>query len=436
MKTTIEPDGPTKRKLYIDVEPGELKPYYEATLRRLAGEVKIPGFRKGKVPRAVLESKVGKDAIREELLKDALPEIYAQAVGQEDLKAITYPKLEVTSFEDDASTLSFTATVEVRPEFDLPDYIGIVVERPSSAATDEEIDGQLDKLRERFGTLEEVGRGATEGDYLTIHLHGYKHTEQIEGASAEDLLYELGSNSLVPDLDDQLKDKRPGDILQFNSTLPERFGPPHGGEEVSFRVIVKQVQMKKLPELDDEFAKTASEFDSLEQLRADLRERIESVKKLETEVVVRNRLIEQLIEDADVAVPESMLASETESRLSRLLHDIEHSGASLAQYLEATNSTEEDLFQAYRKAAEVTVKADLILENIAEKEGMTVTKEDLQTEVASLAERMDKEPEELLGELVQNGRVNLLAGDILRRKALELMVEKAEIKDEPSTDGS
>lgn len=430
MKTTIEHDGPTQRKLIIEVEPDEIAPHYDQTLRRLAKEVKIPGFRKGKVPKAVLETRVGKDAIREEFLKDALPRLYSEAASVESLQPVTYPSLEVTSFEE-GGRLTFTATLEVRPEITLPEYKGIEVAKPSTKATDEEVEDQIGRIRERFGTLESIGRNGAKGDYVTIDLFAYKHDEKIDAASAEDLLYEVGSGGFVPELDTELEGKRPGDILKFNATMPASFGPPHGGEEVSFQVIVKDVQAKQLPEIDDEFAKTASEFDTLEELKTELRTRIESIKSLESDVVVRNRVLEDLVDRAEIDVPKSLVSHETEHRLARLLRELERAGVELEQYLEANSATQEDLVETYRKGAEKQVAADLLLDEIADAEGIRVEREDLDNEIASLAEQTEKEPDVLLKEMVANGTVNRLAGDILRRKALDLLVEHASISEDP-----
>ena len=429
MRTTLETESPTKRKLTIEVEADELAPLYEETIKRLGKEVKIPGFRKGKIPKAVLESRLGAEAIKEEFLRDALPALYSRAAQDEDLDPITYPDIDVTSY-DSGGSLEFTATLEVRPQINLPEDLSLSAERPSFQATDEEIDDQLKKLQERFGTLEAVGRNAQSGDYVTMDLFAYKHDEKIDQASAEDLLYEVGSGSFLPELDAELADKRVGDILQFNAKFPERFGPPHGGEEVSFKVIVKEVQVKTLPALDDEFATTASEFDTLEDLKAEVRRRIDAVKEVEADLVVRNSLVDQLLDIVDVTPPQALVAAETESRLARLLRELERSGLTLEAYLEANQATKEQLVANHKMVSEKIVAADLILEEIASREGIEVENEDFDKELDSLSRQTGREPKDILQELVDNGRVNALAGDILRRKALDLIVQKASITDQ------
>lgn len=426
MKTTVERESPTKLRLVIEVGPEELAPLYEKTLRRLANEVKVPGFRKGKVPRAVLESRVGKDTVRQEVLRDALPALYARAASDESVRAITLPDIDVTSFEE-GEPLTFTATVEVRPEVVLAPYRGIEVERPDATAGDEEVDEQVERLRNRFGTLEPVGRNAASGDYVVIDLTGYRHDQKIDEVSAEDLLYEVGSESIVPELDRELTGKRVGDILKFNAALPERIGPPHGGQEISFSVVVKEVQAKRLPVLDDEFARTASEFDTLEELRADLRRRIEAIKAIEADVEVRNHILDDLVDRTDLQVPESMVAADVQHRLAGLIRDLQRAGSTLEQYLGVQGASEEQLVDAYRKAAERSIAADLILEAVARAEGVEVSDEEVDSAVSGLAGRLQRGPEELRKELEESNRVVVLRGDILRRKALDQLVQHAKI---------
>jgi len=427
MKTTVETESPTKRTLLIEVTPDELAPHYEATLKRLANELKVPGFRKGKVLKAVLESRVGKDTIREEVLRDALPALYARAADAESLDPVTYPDIEVTKFEQ-GGPLTFTARLEVRPIFELPDYTGIEVTRPEHEPSEDEVQQQLERIREQFGTLESVGRNAIEGDHLTINLSCSIHGEKLDEASADALIYELGSSSLVPKLDIELMGKRPGDILKFNDLLPAGMGA-HGGQEATFTVVVKEVQTKNLPVLDDEFAKSASEFDTLDELTKAVRDRVAGFKEVEANLVVRSRAIRELVTRTDVSVPEALVASETQARLSDLLIQLENGNATFEQYLEANQTTKEALLEEVRKEAEQACAARLVLEEVARREDIKVTKEDLAEYLVAHASRLDKEPGEFAKEVEKAGQMNAMAGDILRRKAADLVVEKASIID-------
>lgn len=433
MKTTIERESPTKLKLLIEVEPDELKPLYDQTFRRLAKEVNVPGFRKGKAPKAILESRLGKDAIKEEFLKDALPSLYSKATQDEEVRAITLPNIQVQQF-DEGQPLSFTATVEVRPEIVLPQYKGIEVPRSGTSPTDEQLDAQLEVLRDRFGTLETVARNAIEGDYLMIDITGYRHDEEIEEASAKDFLYQLGSGLVVPELDEELKDKRAGDILKFNATLTERFGTL-AGQEISFSVIVKEVQAKRLPSLDDEFAKTASEFETLDELKEDIRAKLRDLNKIDAEVELRNQILDDLIDRTDVPIPHSMVSVELEHRLTHFLTDIQRAGITMEKYLESQGRSEEELVAAFRRGAEKAVAADLILEAIAKAEGIKVSGEEVDQEVQALAERVGQDADQLRRQLIESDRVLQLAGDILRRKALSFLAEQANVAGEAEISG-
>lgn len=425
MKTTIERESPTKLRLEIEADPAEVAPLYEKTMKRLAAEVNIPGFRKGKVPRSLLETRLGPEAIREEVLKDALPVLYAQAAQAESLRPITLPDLDVVEYAQ-GEPLSFTATIEVRPEVTLPEYRGLEVEFGETAPTEEEITQQLEHLRERFGTLEPVGRNTIKGDYVTIDMQASRHGEPIPEASATDLLYELGSGGYVPELDTELEGKRAGDILKFNASLPPSMGDL-GGQEVTFSVIVKQVQMKRLPDLDDEFAKTASEFETLDELRVDIVERIKVVKAAQAEDELRNRLLETLIERTDLHLPESLVAAETQARLVRLGRDLQQNNITIARYLEATGTSEQELLSMYKEAAEKAVGADLVIEAVAASEGFQVGGTEIDDEVERLAQLMDTPADGLRDQLEESGRVEILAGDILRRKVLDFLKEHANI---------
>lgn len=425
MKATVEREGPTKLRLLVEVEPDELAPLYQETLRRLAKETDLPGFRKGKVPPPLLESRLGKETVSQESLKEAVPHFYGQALGEHEIRAVSLPEIEVTQFED-GGPLHFTATFDVRPEINLPEYRGIEVARPETDATEEEIGAQLERLRERFATLEPVGRNADKGDFVTIDLHAHRHDQKIEEASADDLLYEIGSETFVPELDVELQGKRVGDILKFNATLPERMGEL-GGDEVTFSVVVKEVQARRLPPLDDDFAKTASEFETLDELRTEIRARLDAIKGAEAEGEVRRRVLEDLVERTDIPVPESMVARETELRLAGLLRDLERAEVSLDSYLEAAKTTREEIVDSQRRAAEQTVAAQLVLEAVAKQEGIDVATEEVDKEIAQLAEQFGRESEELRRDLDEAGRVEHLTGDILRRKALDFLVEQAKI---------
>jgi len=430
VNSSVEAKGPTQVELHIEVPVEELKTFRDDTLRRLAKEIKVPGFRKGKVPPQVMESRIGKENVRQEVLADALPHFYSQAVQEHEIKPINQPEINVTLFEEN-QPLQITATVDVRPELELPDYKGIKVHAPSPEASDEDVDNQLERLRERTGILEPIGRNAQKGDYVTIDMFGFRHGEPLEGAQVEDFVYEVGSARFLPKLDEELTGKRTGDIVQFNTVMPRGFGPDE--EEGTLKVVLKEVQTKRLPELNDDFARTASEFDSLDELKADIRQRIGKHKKKDSDVAIRNLILEDLLNRVKVPLPESMLQKETEVRLARFLQDLQRSGIELDEYLESQSMSKDDLIESYRGSAETAVSADLVLESVAKAEGMEVTAEELQEEIQIMADQMQTDVETLANNIANSGSVTVLAGDILRRKALDFLVENAEVLDEKSS---
>lgn len=432
MKTSLTRDSASKVRVQVEATSEEVEPAVERAVRSLSNEVKVPGFRKGHVPRKVLETRLGADALRDAVLREAIPELLQKATEEETLAPIAPPQVEVTTY-DLGKDLTFEATIEVRPEIELPDFSLLSTTRPSTKATPEEIDDQLQRMQDRFSTLETIQRPARVGDYLLVDIHTTLHGTEIAELSGNDQLYELGNAWPVKELDDELTGKRTGDILKFNATIPQTLGGEHAGKEVTFQVLVKEVREKKLPALDDEFAKTSSEFETLDDLRADLAQRIEKVKAIQADAEVRNRILEQVLDDVEVEAPESLVQSEMAYRLQRLEEQLRAAGMTLDQYLKAQNLTEEQIEGDLRSQADRNVRAQLILEEIGRREGFQVSEDELREEVRYHAETLRTDPAQLAKELGERGRLMALAGDIIRRKALNLLVERAEVKDEDST---
>ncbi len=432
MKTSLTRDSASKVRVQVEATSDEVEPAVERAVRSLSNEVKVPGFRKGHVPRKVLETRLGTDALRDAVLREAIPELLQKATEEETLAPIAPPQVEVTTY-DLGKDLTFEATIEVRPEIELPDFALLSTTRPSAKATPEEIDDQLQRMQDRFSTLETIQRPSRVGDYLLVDIHTTLHGAEIAELSGNDQLYEVGTGWPVKELDDELTAKRTGDIVKFNATIPEALGGEHAGKEVTFQVLVKEVREKKLPALDDEFAKTSSEFETLDELRADLAQRIEKVKAIQSDAEVRNRILEQVLDDVEVEAPDSLVQSEMAYRLQRLEEQLRAAGMTLDQYLTAQNLTEEQIETDLRSQADRNVRAQLILEEIGRREGFQVSEDELREEVRYHAETLRTDPAQLAKELGERGRLMALAGDIIRRKALNLLVEKAEVKDEDST---
>lgn len=381
------------------------------------------------MPRQLIDARVGPEVVREEALRDALPNFYEEALRSEDLEPITPPEIEVLEF-DAGQPLIFEATVDVRPEVALPDLSKITVDAPPTEVTEDEVNEQLDRLRDRFAELETVHRPARRGDYVLIDLQGHRHGQPVEGASAPDYLYEVGSRSGPPKLDDELQNATPGAILKFTDT------PVQGdlaGQDVSFTVLVKEVKAKKLPAPDDEFAKTVGEFDTLEELKADLRNRLEEVKGPLVEQEIRSRVLAALVDASDLQPPDKLVEGEFEHRLEHFEDDLKRAGLSLNEYGRQMQLTELEIRRDIRLEAARSVKAELLLEEIARQQQVEVSEEEVGREIALAAARAGRDPKEVAQEVVRSGGLRRIAADIMRRKALDYVVDSVNVHGRPQS---
>jgi trigger factor len=429
METTVETTDPHTVKLTIEVPEEEFGKDLDRTYRAIANQIKIPGFRKGKVPKQIIDTQIGKDAILEEFVNSSVPTYFRKAVAEEDLAPITDPDIDVQQLEP-GKPFVFSATVEVRPRlsFEESDYTGIGVTKPSVELTEEEIDDWLERLRERFSELEPVGRPVQQGDFVTVDLTVTKGGEKVERASREDYLYSVGSGEVGEKLDVELVGAKPGAILKVSDALPERFGEELGGAAVEISVLLKDVKARKLPELDDDFAKTASEFDTIPQLRDDLRERLTEVKEREADAALRDLVLQAMIDRFDVDLPESLIDEETDHRIHHARDQAERMGIGLEKMLELQGWDEARLRADSREHAIRAIKSDLVLEGIARNASLEVTAEEIGAEIAVLAQAYDREPKAVAKDLERTGQVVTLAGDIIRTKALDLLVERADVE--------
>ncbi|MQB00264.1 MAG: trigger factor [Actinobacteria bacterium] len=438
VQTSSEPVGKDRVKLRVEVAEDALGPAISAAYRKWSQEMKVPGFRKGKVPRQIIDTHVGPGVVREEALREALPAFYRQAMEAEGLEALAPPEVEVVTFEPGAPIV-FEATVDVRPEIELPDLSTIEVEAPSSAVTDDDLAEQLDRLRDRFAELETISREARRGDHVLIDIRGYQHDQAIDEASATDVLYEVGSGNGPPKLDAELEGNRPGSILKFTDRVHiHRDGEADHDhshmEEVSFTVLLKEVKMKKLPEADDEFAKTVGEFDTFDDLKDDLRKRLAGVKTEMVEQEVRTRTLAALVEATDLDAPERLVEQEFEHRLAHAEDDLRRSGMTLDQYAQQAGLTELEIRRDIREETVRSFKAELILEDLARREKVDVTEEDIGREIALVAARAGRDPKEVAEQVVEQERLGDIAADIMRRKALDRVVERVKVMGRPEVE--
>ena len=425
MRATTEPMEGNLVRLSVEIDEPEFDRALSDLVRTLARQVRVPGFRPGKVPRKVLEARMGgAGALRAEALRESLPDFYAQAVVDTELDPIAQPEIDITSGEN-AGAVSFDAVVQVRPIVSIPGYDGLQVTLPGLAVTEDEVQRQVDRLRENDAELQTVERPAIDGDLVTIDLHGSDATG-AEVVGVDDYLYEVGSASVVPELDGELHGAKAGAILAFDAANPNE---PEA--RVAFRVLVKEVKVKKLPEETDEWADESSEFSTVAELRADIEDRIGKVKLMQSQMALRQKTIEALaglVSDDDV--PEVLVDAEVNERLYDLQHRLEAQKVGLAEYFQATGTSPDELLAAVRTDAQQAVKADLALRALVEAEELTLSDEELDAEIRTMAERMDTTPADLRSQLDTAGRTGAVRSELRKSKALEWLLGHVDLFDE------
>jgi len=428
MQSTVEELDGNKVKLHVTVPADEFERAINDAFKKLAREVRVPGFRPGKAPRRLLEARFGSDIAREQALRDALPEYYVEAVEANKVDVIAPPEIEITSGEDNGD-VAFEAVVEVRPEVRLVGYDELRVEVPYEPVDDAAIDQQVDTLRERFADLADSEYPLIDDAYATIDITGSVNGEPVEGLTANDFLYRVGSAMVVPELDDQLRGVRPGAILQFTATLPERFGERQG-EEVTFRVVVKDAKQKILPDVTDEWVDEASEFDTVDELRADIRRRLEMMQKMQAQMGVREKVLEAVADLVPLEPPDSLIENETRRRVEDLAHRLSHQKISVEQYLSATGQEPESFLAEVRKGAGRAVLADLALRAVITQEAIEPTEAEVDEEIDRLAERLEQKPERVRRDLEKRGAIEAVRSEVARGKALQFLVDHATVVDE------
>ncbi|WP_341250749.1 trigger factor [Euzebya pacifica] len=431
--SAVEKIDDTKVKLSITIDPDEVSSALDQAVTRLSQSVKVPGFRPGKkVPLKVLEGRLGKGAVREEAIREAFPGFYSQALSEHEISPVGPPEFDVDAFEPGAEG-AFTATVDVRPEFEVPEFEGMTITHPEWELTDEELHANLDQVRERFAEVETVERPAQKGDFVTVTISGKKADgTEVEEASAEDMLYQVPEEDTDSELDTQLVGASAGDVLEFTDVLGPDYPDGLAGQEISFTAIVKEVKVKTLPELDDEFALTASEFDTIDELMDDLRTQAGAEKRQMAVANLRGAVIEAIAELVEIPLPESLVEEEQRFRLNRLAHQAQHAGLSMDQFLSIAGGDDpQALMDQIREESENTVKAQLVVDEIGQKVGITVEREDLGQEVARQAMRMGRDPNEIAEMMLHPDRIGALYADAYRRKTIDHVLEHVEITDAP-----
>ncbi|WP_428835162.1 trigger factor [Rhodococcus pyridinivorans] len=425
MKSTVEQLSPTRVRINVEVPFEELQPDFDRAFKALAGQVRIPGFRPGRAPRKILEARVGRGAVLDQVINEAIQSRYSEAVTANDVKVISQPEIDVTKLEDNVE-LAFTAEVDVRPEITLPDFSEIAVTVDPVEITDEDIAEQLLSLRQRFGTLTGVERPVQDGDFVSIDLSATVDGNEVPEAATEGLSHEVGSGQLIDGLDEAIIGLSAGESKEFTSTL---VAGEYAGKEAVVTVKVNTVKQRELPEADDEFAQLASEFDTIGELEADLRERVQRVKQVEQAGQIRDKVLEVLLETVDIPVPEAAVQAEVDSALHDAIHELDHDETKLNELLEAQGSSREEFDKEARESAERSVKTQLLLDAIAEAENTTVEQQELTERIFFQAQRYGIPPEQFIQQISQANQLGAVFADVRRGKALGTVVDRANVTD-------
>jgi trigger factor len=424
MNTVVEALEGNNVKLNVEISEADFEPAIDAAFRKIAREVRIPGFRPGKTPRRILEQRVGKEYARSQALQDSLPEFYVRAIVDNDVDVISQPELNLTGGTE-SGPITFEAIVETRPKIRVPGYDGLQVTIPTPAATDEEITAQVDRMRGAFAVVATVDRQAFDGDTVVIDIHGSVDGEPVPGLQADDYSYEVGAGSVVPELDAELLGASAGQTLNFTAKVPVE----DNDDVIDFVVSVKSVQERQLPEPTDEWASSTSEFTTMADLRGDIAKRMSLVKRVQANVAMRDETVKALIELVDAELPESLVNSEIGRRIDDLSQRLSQQGASIQQYLEATGQGEQQLVDEARTSAVDAVKADLALRAVADGEAIEANDDDVTAEIARLADRFSMKAAKVRSNLEKSFQIGVLKSDIRKAKALTWLTEHATVVD-------
>ena len=426
MKTDVEELGPTRVKLTIEVPFDELKGSLDKAYREVARQVRVPGFRPGRVPPRIIDQRFGRGMVLEQAVNEAVPQFYGQALQENDVFALGQPELEITKL-DDGKELAFTAEVDVRPRFELPDLHGLPVTVDNAVVTPDEVEEYIGGLRERFASLKGVDRPVEDGDFTSIDLSASVDGEAVEDAQVSGYSYQVGSGSLLDGLDEALTGMSAGESATFTAEL---VGGDHGGEQADVTVTVHSVKTKELPELDDEFAQSASEYDTLGEFRAGTRGQLETMKRMQQVGQARERALDAVLTRIDIPLPDSMVSSEAQMRRESLDEQLERAGTSMDDYLASSGQSAEQLETDINDSARRSVKAGFVLDQLARQEELNIEQDELNSFVIEQAYRMGVQPDRLAQELADRDQIGSVITEVLRAKALTLITERATVTDE------
>ncbi|MGN6792839.1 MAG: trigger factor [Streptosporangiaceae bacterium] len=426
MKTDVEELSPTRVRLTVEVPFEELKPSLDHAYREVGRQVRIPGFRPGHVPRPVLDQRVGRGAVLEHAINEAVPELYARAVQDAQVTALGQPEVEITKLED-GTEIAFTAEVDVRPSFELPDLADVAVVVDDADVSPDQVEEYLGALRERFATLRAASRAAQSGDYVSIDLSAQVDGKPVEDAQATGVSYEIGSGTRLDGLDEALEGMSADETATFQTELA---GGQLEGSQADVTVTVRSVKVKDLPELDDDFAQSASEFNTVGELRSNTRKQMETMRKAGQAGQARDRAIEALLTRIDMPLPETLVEHEIEHRRESLQRDLDQAGLTLESYAESRQLSPADIENEVADEVRRSVKARFILDQLAERENLGVEQDEIGQYIAQLAYQSGISPDQFARQLTSSGQLAAVVSDVLRSKAADLLAERVKVTDE------
>ena len=425
MKSTVEQLSPTRVRINVEVPFTELQPDFDRVYKQLAEQVRLPGFRPGKAPAKLLEARIGRGAVLEQVVNDALPSRYTEAVSTSDVRPLGQPDIEITKMAD-GDELTFTAEVDIRPDITLPDVSALTITVDPIEVTDEEVDAEMANLRARFGTLTGVERPAQDGDFVSIDLSAGVDGEDVPEAATEGMSHEVGSGQLIDGLDEAIVGLSAGESRVFTTKL---VAGPRAGQEAQVTVTVGSVKERELPELDDEFAQLASEFDTIDELRASLADQVRRLKRVQQAEQIRDKALETLLDQTEVPLPEAIVQAQVDQTVHQAVHGLDHDEEKFAEALAEQGSSREEFDAENRQNAERSIKTQLLVDAIADDLDVQVAQEDITERLVLQSRQYGVEPQQLLQFMQENNQLPTMFADVRRGKALAAVVQAATVTD-------
>ncbi|OWZ83887.1 trigger factor [Natranaerobius trueperi] len=426
MESTWERIDENKVKLTIEVDEDRVEDSLDKAYKKVVKKVELPGFRKGKVPRKILENRFGPEVLYEDALEILVPEAYQEAIEENEIEPVAQPEIDVEQMEK-GEVLKFTATVDVKPEPKLGEYKGLEVEKEKIEISEQQVEDELKRLQEQHAEYEQIEDGEAEnGDRLVIDFKGYVDGEPLEGGEAENHNIEIGSDQFIPGFEEQLIGTKPGEEKEVNVTFPEEYPQEQiSGKDAVFNVKVKEIKKKNLLSIDDELAKDVSDFESLDELKQDISNRLEQEAKEKGEQQVEEQVVSKAVENAEVNIPEPMIDQELDTMLKEFEQNLSYQGLDLNTYYKMANTDEDSLKEQFKDSAKNRVKRNLVLEAIRDEEGITASEEEVEEEIKKIAESANQDPEQIKEFLELQGKVSQVEDQIATKKAVDLLIDNA-----------